>query len=713
MILREKGILRRVAGVCHLIFLSTLLPAASAQSDWPTFGHDPGAQRFSPLTQVNTQNISRLQRAWTFHTGKPGSEGIPVVTDGVMYVTAANGIFALEPETGKQLWHYEATQVALRGLAHWGGSGAARPRVFVGVKGGMIALDAATGKPVPGFANEGLLDLRQGVMGDLTEVRLSLTSPPLVYKNLVITGSANGEGAPTLGAYGDIRAWDAATGKLVWTFHTVPRPGEPGNDTWPKDGWKNRSGTNAWGFLTVDAQRGIVYVPLGSPTTDFYGADRHGDNLYGNCLVALDAATGKLKWHQQLVHHDLWDFDPAAAPILFETRIEGRTVPAVAQITKMGLLFVFDRVTGKPLYGMEERPVPQSAVPGEKTSPTQPFPVKPPPLSRIEFTKDEIYDATEEHAAFCRDLFEKNDMRIGSLYTPLGLEGNLLMFPSTLGGGGWGGVSHDPSLHLLFTNVNNLGQWGHMERRTDPKTGAVTYARTSAYGAYARFWNRDTRVPCTKPPFGELVAVDTRTGDIAWRSTLGTIPLLEQLGVKNTGAPNLGGSIATAGGLVFIAATNDSMFRAFESKTGRLVWEQPIDANGHTIPITYLGKDGKQYVAIMAGGGGGYFGGTPADSVIAFALGSRPAPAPNLISKAAAPPVKELSTPIVLPDSPEKALVTRTCGTGCHGMNTVIALRRDRAGWVAMVDNMIARGAKVREVDVRKIVDYLTEYAGK
>jgi quinoprotein glucose dehydrogenase len=304
----------------------------------------------------------------------------------------------------------------------------------------------------------------------------------------VITGSANGEGAPTSGAYGDIRAWDTTTGKLVWSFHTVPRPGEPGNETWPKDGWKNRSGTNAWGFLTVDVKRGIVYVPLGSPTSDFYGADRHGDGLFGNSLVALDAMTGKLKWYQQLVHHDLWDFDPAAAPILFEA-----SVPAVAQITKMGILFAFDRVTGKPLYGMEERPVPQTTVPGEKTSPTQPFPLKPPPLSRVEFTKDEIYNLTPEHAAFCRELYEKNQMQPAKLYTPLGLEGNLLLFPSTLGGGGWGGISTDPSLGYLFTNVNNLGQWGHMEKKGD------TYIRTSSYGAYARFWNRDTRVPCTNP----------------------------------------------------------------------------------------------------------------------------------------------------------------------------------------------------------------------
>lgn len=687
---------------------SFLLPA---QTDWPMFGHDPGASRFSPLKQINVRNIGRLQRAWTFHTGKPGSEGIPIVVGGVMYVTAANGVFAIEPETGKQIWHHEATQVALRGLAFWPGDKTTHPRVFMGAKGGMIAIDAVTGKPATGFAKEGVLDLKQGVLGDLPDAKISLQSPPTVYRNIVITGSANGEGAPTAGAYGDIRGWDAYSGKLLWSFHTVPRPGEPGNETWPADGWKNRSGTNAWGFLTVDTRRGTVYVPLGSPTSDFYGADRHGDNLYGNSLVALDAATGKLKWHQQLVHHDLWDFDPAAAPVLFDAAIGGRTIPAVAQITKMGILFAFDRVTGKPLYGMEERPVPQSTVPGEKTAATQPFPLKPPPLSRVGFTEKEMYNLTPEHAAFCRELFERNQMKIGSLYTPLGLEGNILMFPSTLGGGGWGGVSVDPSLGFLFTNVNNLGQWGHMEKKTDPKTGAVTYVRTSAYGAYARFWNRDTKIPCTNPPFGELVAVDTRTGDIAWRSPLGAIPELEAKGIRNTGAPNLGGSMATAGGLVFIAATNDSRFRAFESKSGKLVWEQPIDANGHTIPITYLGKDGKQYVAIMAGGGGGYFGGTPSDSVMAFAIGEGSvAPPGAIVSKAE---TQTRAAAVVLPAGPGKTLVQRTCGSSCHTLDTVTGIRRDRAAWAAMVDNMIARGAKARPAEVSAIVDYLVQHAGK
>jgi glucose dehydrogenase len=703
----------------YLLLLAILAAAiATAQdtpapTDWPVYGYDAGASRFSPLEQIHTGNVANLQRAWTFRAGKPGSEGIPIVVDGVMYVATANGLFALRPETGEQIWHFEAEQVALRGLAYWPGTRNVPPRLFAGVKGGLAAVDAGTGRPATGFANQGLLDLREGVLGDLADARIGLQSPPAIYKDLVITGSTNGEGAPSTGAYGDIRAWDASTGKLVWQFHTVPRPGEPGHETWPPGAWKNRSGTNAWGFLTLDMERGILYVPLGSPTSDFYGADRHGDGLYGNSLVALDAATGQRKWHQQLVHHDLWDFDLGAAPILFEARLEGRTVPAVAQITKMGLLFAFDRVTGAPLYGMEERPVPQSTVPGERTAATQPFPLKPPPLARIAFTTEEMYDLTREHAAFCKDLFERNDMRIGELYTPLGLEGNVLMFPSTLGGGGWGGISVDPSIGYLFTNVNNLGQWGHMEQRTNPETGEVTYVRTSEYGTYARFWNRDTRIPCTNPPFGELVAVDISTGDIAWRTPLGTIPTLEAQGIRNTGAPNLGGSIATAGGLLFIGATNDSMFRAFDSRTGRLLWEQPIDANGHSIPITYLGKDGRQYVAITAANGGGFFGGAPGDSVIAFALGDGPPAAPHTLLPARPASDAAPTVAAALPDGPEKDLLQRACGGACHALPTVTGVGRTRSEWAAMVENMNSRGAQVSDSESDVLIEFLSRYRGR
>src|SRR5258708_25751240 len=434
--------------------------------------------RFSSLRQIDAGNAARLKLAWTFRTGKSGSEAIPLVVDGVMYVTAPDGVYALVPETGELLWKYDAAPVALRGLAHWPGAGGLRGRVFAGNKYCVLALDVHTGKPAPGFGNEGRVDLKQGVLGDLKDGRYELDSPPAVFGDIVITGCSNGEGSPSQGAYGDIRGWDAKTGKLIWTFHTVPRAGEPGSETWPSEAWKNRSGTNTWGFFTIDVKRGIVYAPLGAPTSDFYGADRTGDGLFGNSLVALDARTGQKKWHQQLVHHDIWDYDLSAPPALFDIHREGSVIPAVAPITKMGLLFVFDRVTGEPVYGMEEHPVPQTDVPGEVTAKTQPFPVKPPPLAKNTFRMEEMYNRSPEHARFCKELFETNQMKIGVPSTPLPLLANPLFFPSTLGGGNWGGVSIDPSLDFLFVNVMNVAQWGHMEKK------GSEYVRKSAYGTY-------------------------------------------------------------------------------------------------------------------------------------------------------------------------------------------------------------------------------------
>jgi quinoprotein glucose dehydrogenase len=588
--------------------------------------------------------------------------------------------------------------------------------VFTGNGPYLLALDVTTGKPAPGFGNEGRVDLKKGVLGDLNDARYVLQSPPAVFGDVVITGCSNGEGSPSAGAYGDIRGWDARTGKLLWTFHTVPRPGEPGSETWPPDAWKNRSGTNTWGFLTVDVKRGIVYAPLGSPTSDFYGKDRVGDGLYGNSLVALDARTGAKKWHRQLVHHDLWDYDPAAPPALFDIRRGGRTIPAVAQITKMGLLFVFDRVTGEPVYGMEERPVPQSNIPGEATSPTQPFPLKPPPLGKNTFRMEEMYDRSSEHARFCKELFDSNQMKIGVPYTPLPLEGNALLFPSTLGGGNWGGVSIDPSLGLLFVNVMHLGQWGHMEQR------GSEYVRTSAYGPYARFWDRETRIPCQNPPFGEMIAVDLASGDIAWRTPLGRIEALEAIGVRDTGTLGLGGSIATAGGLVFIGATNDARFRAFDSKAGKVVWEAKLEANGHSSPITYMGRDGRQYVALMAAGGGAFFGGTVSNTLVSFALPDVPRkPLPAAVSKAVAAaaaaqrgvPKVGAFAPAVLPAGGAKALVDKTCGTGCHAVEVVTSQRMTAAEWNAVVQNMVARGAQASEGDVKAIVEYLGKTLGR
>jgi glucose dehydrogenase len=603
--------------------------ATPRTGDWPHYGHDPGARRFSPLTQITPQNVATLTRAWTFDTGAGGMQLTPLVIEGVMYVTAGANLFALEPETAKVLWKFSSPDMSRRGLAYWPGDAQTGARFYTGSGDGrMIAVDLKTGTLATDFGVGGVVDLKASVSVDGGKGAFQLPSPPAVYRNIVITGGANGEGAPGTGRlYGDVRGWDARTGKMLWTFHTVPRPGEPGSETWPEGAYKNRSGTNAWGFITVDVERGLVFVPLGSPTSDFYGADRHGNNLYGNSLVALDAATGKLKWYQQLVHHDLWDYDPAAPPALIEVRRGGQVIPGVAQTTKMGMLFMFNRVTGEPLFGMEELPVPQTVVPGEFTAKTQPFTIKPPPLARLKFdpAKD-FYTLTPEHAAFCKGVWEKHEMFADGPYAPMPLKGNVVTFPSTLGGGGFGGVSYNPQLGLVFVNVSNLGMVGRMELRKDPDSGETTYVKNSPLGgAYGRFWNPDNRIPCSAPPFGELVAVNVNTGDVAWRVPLGIVEELEAKGITKTGALNLGGSMATASGLVFIGATADSRFRAFDAKTGKELWVTKIDADAKAAPMTFLGRDGRQYVVIMAGGGLQLSKTTPATSpnLIAFAL---PAP---------------------------------------------------------------------------------------
>ena len=404
------------AGAC---VAAAALVAGVDVNDWPSHDHDAGGQRFSPLAQITPANVATLQPAWTFDTGASGIQVTPLVVGGVMYVTAGRDIMALEPETATLIWRYTApAAVSRRGVVYWPGDRETAPRLFSGAGDRLLALDAERGKPAAGFGDDGSVDLKASVRGGV-DGGFSLASPPAVYQNIVITGGNNGEGSPSAGLYGDIRGWDARTGSLLWSFHTVPRAGEPGVETWEGDSWRNRSGTNVWSFFTIDTARGIVYAPLGSPTSDFYGGDRRGANLYGNSIVALEATTGKLKWYRQLVHHDLWDYDLPAAPTLIDVARDGRTVPAVAVMTKMALLFIFDRVTGEPLFGLEERAVPQSIVPGEATWPTQPFPVKPEPLARNTFdpVKD-FYTLTPEHAAYCRELWSKNAMFTKGPYTP-------------------------------------------------------------------------------------------------------------------------------------------------------------------------------------------------------------------------------------------------------------------------------------------------------
>jgi glucose dehydrogenase len=616
---RLGAVLSGLGGVC---VLSVALIAADV-NDWPYHDHDAGGTRFSPLKQITPANAAKLQLAWTFDTGVSGLQVTPLVINGIMYATAGKDVIALEPETAKVIWRYTApATVSRRGVAYWPGDRDTPPRLFTGSGDRLLAVDAERGKPAQGFGDgdSGSVDLKASIRGDV-DGGFSLTSPPTIYKNIVITGGNNGEQSPSSGLYGDIRGWDAKTGKLLWSFHTVPRAGEPGVETWEGDSWKNRSGTNVWSFFTIDTERGIVYAPIGAPTSDYYGADRHGANLYGNSVVALDAVTGKLKWHQQLVHHDIWDYDVPAAPTLIDVKRNGKTTPAVAVMTKMSLVFIFDRVTGEPIFGVEERPVPQSGVPGEKTWPTQPFPIKPAPLARNTFDPEkDFYDLTPDHAAYCKGLWKDNAMYTKGPYTPPDVEGTMLTFPSTLGGGNWNGFSYDPTLGLAFTSVMNIGQVAKMVQGTARGSTVPTWVRRSPWGgAVGRFWNPETKIPCSAGPFGELVAVDVNRGEIAWKVPIGFFDSLKEKGFANTGTLNIGGSIATAGGVLFIGATIDCRFRAFESKTGKQLWETALPACAHTTPMTFLGKDGRQYV-VVAAGGGSFLGAPPGSNILAFAL---------------------------------------------------------------------------------------------
>jgi glucose dehydrogenase len=630
--------------LCTLWVVAICSATAVAQQNWVQVGQDAGHTKYSTLDQINTSNVHRLERAWTFHTGDRSGffESTPLVIDGVMYLSGQNGVFALDPVAGTQLWKFETSGATRRGLSYWPGDAKTSPRVMVSTGARLLAIDIKTGKLA--------LDFGQG---GFVEIGATMASPAAVYKDVLITPSTS----PV------ITAWSARTGAKLWTFHLIAQPGDPNHSTWESEAWKTIGGTNTWGLLSVDEARGLVYIPVSIAGSDYVGVERPGNNLYGTSLVAVDIATGQRKWHQQLVHHDIWDFDLGAAPTLFDAVRNGKTIPAVAQVTKMGMLFMFDRVTGEPLFGMEERPVPQSTVPGEKTSPTQPFPIKPEPLARISMKRSELPTSiSPEHTAYCAGLWEKYKLQDSQPYTPWRLYDDIVMFPGALGGGNWNGVTYNKKLGLIITNVMNAGQWGHLEEvkpgdpqrgggrggpgRGDPSAasgappgpprapgaalagvapGGFGGGETSPASPYrkvtpegGRFWEPKQQYPCNEPPWGELIAVSANTGDIAWRVPLGGFEELEKRGIKS-GTASLGGAISTAGDLVFIAATIDGFFRAFDARNGKELWATRLEVPAHAIPSTYMGRDGKQYVVITAGGGG-FLRSPTADVVAAFRL---------------------------------------------------------------------------------------------
>ncbi len=587
-------------------------PQPSPNRNWENVGNDKGGTRYASLPQINRDNVKQLQVAWTYHTGDAAAFGTtiectPIVVDGVMYLTTVKiKVVALDAATGKELWTYDpGARGVNRGVGYWsdGKRGGARRIILATGDGRLISLDAQDGKPDVTFGEQGVVNLRAGLEGDVSKLQYGSTSAPAIFEDLAIIPIINAEAQP--GAPGDIRAFNVRTGKEAWRFHTVPRPGEAGHETWDGDGWKARSGVNAWSGYTVDTKNGIVFAGLGSAASDFYGADRTGSNLYANSTVALDARTGKLKWHFQTVHHDVWDHDLPCPPVVCTVRRNGKTIEAVAQPTKTGFIFVFDRHTGKPIYDVVEVPAQPSTLTGEKAWPTQPEPVKPPALEPRVVALNDLTNISPEARAYMLEEIKK--YRFGKPYLPPSVEGSVIA-PGFHGGATWSGASFDPTTGLLYINTNNAP---FLCKMIPNSSGGFDF------GGYTYFNDKDG-YPGVKPPWGNLTAVNLNTGEFAWRIPLGEHPALKAKGLPPTGTQNFGGTIVTSGQLVFIGATMDEKFHAFDKTNGKLLWEYQLPAGGYATPSTYM-VNGRQFVVIAAGGGG-KLGTKSGDTFIAFAL---------------------------------------------------------------------------------------------
>ncbi len=709
-------------------------------------GHDPSGGRYSTLTQLTPANVRDLKIAWVYHmkprtkadashadldhsarsAGLHQSEDQPLVIGETMYVvTPYSRVVALDSSTGREKWVFEipdGDNASLRGAAYWPGDGSSPAAIIFGTRRGrMYSISAANGHLNPEFGLNGMVDLKTPeVMKTGMDKSYILPSPPTIYKNLVITGAGPGEGPGGkdggVGPAGDTRAWDAKTGKLVWTFHSVPLPGETGHETWGGDSWKNRSGVNVWGYMTVDVARGILYMPFGAPNNDRVGVDRPGDNLFGTSLVAVNADTGKLLWYFQVVHHDIWDIDTESPPTLFDVRHGDEVIPAVVTVNKNGLMFILNRVTGRPIYDVVERPAPKSNVPGEQTSPTQPFPVLPEPLSQVTLSRSNLYKDTPDHKAWCEQYVDDNNMLLGEVqYTPTQLNRYTVPMPGTQGGVNYYGGTFDPQSGLFIVNVNNLAQPMRIIRQPDG-----SYINYGLLAGLQRFWNPANHLPCTPTPWGQLVAVNVNTGKVAWRSTLGVTDSLPD-GKQNTGRPGLGGAIITASGLVFIGATDDARFRAFDEATGKEIWTVKLPAAAESTPITYADPRGNQFVAVVATGGGLIGAPLASDAVIAYSLSGTKSVSSVLDSNSpaasATPPgsadseryAAAQSTSAqasVFPPGPGRELMLRVC-SGCHSANVSASRRMDAQEWNALVQAMAGRGAVATDEEFDEISGYL------
>jgi quinoprotein glucose dehydrogenase len=701
--------------VSFAVFFAALSLSAApdpgyAGRDWPAYLGDKAASHYSTLAQITPDNVKQLQVAWTWqgNGARPDTSQIqcnPLIIGGVLYGTSAQmNLFALDAATGRELWRFEPLDAngVNRGLAYWA-DGDDR-RILFGNGHWLHAVDAGTGKLIDGFGDHGRVDLSENLGRDVRGLAIQCNTPGVIYRNLIIISMRVGEG-PAPAAPGHVRAYDVRTGKMAWIFHAIPYPGEAHYDEWPPEAWKHEGGVNAWPGMTVDDERGLVFCPIGSATFDFYGGNRPGNDLYADCLVTLDAATGKVVWYYQMTHHDLWDRDPPSPPTLLTVHRDGHDIPAVEETTKSGHVWVFNRVTGEHLFPVHEIAVPSSDLAGEVASPTQPLPLKPEPFARQVFSADQITDRTPEAHRAVLERFSR--LRSHVPFSPPSKEGTII-FPGFDGGAEWGGAAADPDgilyvnssempwvLNMIdATGATSLGQqvylqdctgchgadrrgnaagnipslvdiksrltreqitevvtkgrkvmpsWGFLSEQqrnavvsyligekqteapvdpgawktylTDEGTDTVPPSPFTHTG-YNRFLDPDG-YPAVKPPWGTLNAIDLNTGDYVWRVTLGEYPELKAKGVPPTGTENYGGPLVTAGGIVFIGASRDEMFHAFDRKTGRLLWEVKLPAAGYASPSTYE-VAGKQYVVIACGGG--KLGTKSGDSYLAFAL---------------------------------------------------------------------------------------------